>query len=52
MDDDGTLAPSGVVYNQCVGIAYDGTWGYHSLVVWLAHTDEPLFLVNDGINRK
>ena len=51
IDADGTLAPSGGVCKQGVDIAYDGTWGYHPLVVSLATTAEPLFLVNRGGNR-
>jgi hypothetical protein len=51
IDADGTLAPSGGVCKQGVDIAHDGTWGYHPLVVSLANTCEPLFLVNRSGNR-
>jgi hypothetical protein len=51
IDADGTLAPSGGRCKQGVDIAYDGTWGYHPLVVSLANTAEPLFLVNRSGNR-
>jgi hypothetical protein len=50
-DADGTLAPSGGMCKQGVDIASDGTWGYHPLVVSLANTAEPLFLVNRSGNR-
>jgi hypothetical protein len=51
LDADGTMAPSGGWCKQGVDIAYDGTWGYHPLVVSLANTAEPLFLVNRSGNR-
>jgi hypothetical protein len=51
IDADGTLAPSGGVCKQGVDIAHDGTWGYHPLVVSLANTAEPLYLVNRSGNR-
>jgi hypothetical protein len=51
LDADGTLAPSGGWCKQGVDIAYNGVWGYHPLVVSLANTAEPLFLVNRSGNR-
>src|SRR4051812_33906531 len=51
IDADGALAPSDAWCKQGVDIAYDGTWGYHPLVVSLANTAEPLYLVNRSGNR-
>jgi DDE family transposase len=51
LDADGALAPSGAWCKEGVDIAYDGTWGYHPLIVSLANTSEPLYLVNRSGNR-
>jgi hypothetical protein len=51
IDADGALAPSDGWCKPGVDIAYDGTWGYYPLLVSLANTAEPLFLVNRSGNR-
>ncbi|MBV8075031.1 MAG: IS1380 family transposase, partial [Planctomycetaceae bacterium] len=51
LDVDGTLVATGACCKQGVDIAYDGTWGYHPLIISLANTGEVLSLVNRPGNR-
>ena len=51
IDMDGTLVATTGQCKQGMDIAYDGTWGYHPLVLTLANTGEVLRLVNRPGNR-
>ena len=51
IEGDGTLVETDAECKQGVDIAYDGTWSYHPLLISLANTAEPLYLVNRSGNR-
>jgi len=51
LDVDGTLVATDAECKQGVDIAYNGIWGYHPLLISLANTAEPLYLVNRSGNR-
>ena len=43
---DGTISPTTGECKEGMDISYDGQWGYHPLVLSLAGTREPLYIVN------
>lgn len=51
IEGDGTQVETAGEKKQGIGINYKGQWGYHPLVVTLANTREPLFIVNRSGNR-
>jgi hypothetical protein len=51
VDADGTLAPTTGACKAGMDLSYQGTWGYHPLLVSLANTQEPLFLYNRPASR-
>jgi hypothetical protein len=51
LDMDGFLVETTGQCKQGMDIAYDGTWGYHALVLTLANTGEVLSIVNRPGNR-
>ncbi len=51
LDMDGFLVETTGQCKRGMDIAYDGTWGYHALVLTLANTGEVLSIVNRPGNR-
>jgi hypothetical protein len=51
IDMDGKLVGTTGSCKQGMDIAYEGTWGYHPLIVSLANTGEVLSIVNRSGNR-
>jgi len=51
IDGDGTIAPTAGECKEGMQLAYNGQWGYHPLVISLAKTGEPLYVINRSGNR-
>lgn len=51
LDADGTIAATCGECKEGMDISYDGQWSYHPLVISLADSKEPLYLVNRPGNR-